>query len=220
MFSMQTANRFCAVCFLYLFLSTALAFCSKAPVTNPTLSSEKKISYFGIRMYNNLGLYDDANGIITNDTIRFSLADGYPLFYLFPSISFSGKHIAPSESLAQNFSNPVVYTVTAEDGTTKNYIVLGKSILNSSSKDILAFNFKAANNPFITTDTKGVILHDSVLVQLPFGTDVSRLVPFILINGVSVSPDNLSPQNFSQPMLYKVTAEDGSSKEYLVIVKN
>jgi len=205
---------------LSLILATALASCTQDPVIVHTLSSEKKINSFVIRTYNNLGLSADANGVISNDTIRFTLTDGYPLFYIFPTISFSGKHISPAETVSQNFSNPVTYTVTAEDGTTMHYIVLGKSMLNSNSKDIVSFSFRAADNPLLSTDSKGSIGKDSILVKLPAGTNTARLVPFILINGTSISPDNLNAQDFSHSVMYKVFAEDGSSKNYLVIAGN
>lgn len=202
----------------FLGLIVALSSCKKNQTPNRQLSPDKKITYFGIETYSNIDLSHDAAGVITNDTISFTLTEGYPLFYLFPTIRFSGKRIAPAETIAQNFSNPVIYTVTAEDGTTKNYVVLGRSILNGSSKDILSFSFRVSNNPSIATDVKGIVTNDSVLVKLPFGTDLNNLIPFILIDGASIFPDNLTAQNFSKPVTYIVTAQDGSSKSYVVIV--
>lgn len=202
----------------FLFILASLGCCKKNQIPATQLSTEKRITYFGIETYSNIDLSSDAVGVISNDTIRFTLTDGYPLFYLFPTIHFSGKHIAPAQTIAQNFSNPVSYVVTAEDGTTKTFIVLGKSIFNISSKDILSFSFRASNNPSIAAEVKGNIGNDSILVRLPFGTDLNHLTPFVLINGISLSPDNLIPQNFTHPVVYKVTAEDGSSKNYVVVV--
>ena len=42
---------------------------------------------------------------------------------LIPTISITGKSISPLSGVAQNFTNPVTYTVTAENGDTANYIV-------------------------------------------------------------------------------------------------
>ena len=206
--------------FSFLLFALVVTSCTKNLPVRSQVSSEKKIDYFGIEPYNNLGLYSAAIGKISKDTIHFTLTDGYPLFYLFPTIHFSGKHIAPAETIAQNFSNAVTYTVTAEDGTTKNYIVLGKTILNHTSKDILFFSFRSIDNAILATDMNGVIRNDSVLVKLPSTTDVHGLVPYVLISGISVSPVNLARQDFSKPLIYKVTAEDGSVKNYLVVVNN
>lgn len=205
--------------FSFLFLSAAIS-CAKKSPTPLQPSSEKKIIYFAIEGYKNPGLYTDAVGLISNDTIRFVLIDNYPLGYIFPTIGFSGKHIAPAETIAQNFSNPVIYTVTANDGTTKKYIVLAKSIFSHISKEIVFFSFRSIDNPSLTNDINASIHNDSILVRLPFGTNLHGLVPFILINGVSVVPNNLAPQDFSQLVIYKVTADDGSAKNYLVIVSS
>ena len=42
---------------------------------------------------------------------------------LVPTITISSGASINLNNTAQNFSSPVTYTVTAEDGTTQNYIV-------------------------------------------------------------------------------------------------
>lgn len=49
-----------------------------------------------------------------NSTDRTSLA---------PEIVITGASISPASGTAQDFTNPVTYTVTAEDGTTQAYTV-------------------------------------------------------------------------------------------------
>jgi len=206
--------------FLVLLLLMAASSCTKKPAAVWQASPEKKMNFFVIEAYKNLGLYGDAIGRISNDTVHFTLSDGFPLFYVFPTIQYSGKHLEPAENIAQNFSKPVRYTVTAEDGTTKQYIVVGTSILNHTSKDILLFSFRTSNNPFLPSDINGTIRNDSVFVKLPSSMDLHELTPYIFINGISISPDNLVRQDFSKPVNYKVTAEDASFKNYLVVVSN
>jgi len=50
------------------------------------------------------------------------------------------------------------------------------------------------------------------------GTNVNNLTPTIVITGVKVEPASGIPQNFSSPVTYVVTAEDGSTKNYTVTV--
>ena len=88
-----------------------------------------------------------------------------------------------------------------------------------SEKAILSFVFKASDNQgVISSDHTGTINGDSIIVMLPFGTNIKSLVPAISIKGQSVSPANLAPQNFSNAISYTVTGEDGSTKKYTVIV--
>ncbi|MCE1201127.1 MAG: DUF5018 domain-containing protein, partial [Bacteroidia bacterium] len=58
-------------------------------------------------------------------TVSIEVAHGTDVTSLTPTITVSaGATISPASGLAQNFSSPVVYTVTAQDGnTTKNWTV-------------------------------------------------------------------------------------------------
>jgi hypothetical protein len=114
--------------------------------------------------------------------------------------------------VAQDFtSSAILYTVTAEDGTTKDYLVtvkLNTEIGKSSAKDITAFS---------VAGVVGVITGSNIVVTVPFGTDVTALVPTIEVSaGASVSPASGVAQDFTSPaILYTVTAEDGSIKDYI-----
>ncbi len=60
-----------------------------------------------------------------NRTIEIQMGDGIELSSLVPSIVQLSNFatISPAEDAAQDFSNPVVYTVTAEDGSAVDWIV-------------------------------------------------------------------------------------------------
>lgn len=57
-----------------------------------------------------------------------------------------------------------------------------------------------------------------ITVTMPFGTDVTALVPTITITGVSVSPASEVANNFTSTSTYTVTAADGSTQAYSVNV--
>ncbi|HOW29680.1 MAG TPA: GLUG motif-containing protein [archaeon] len=81
-------------------------------------SSEKEIIYFTI---------NDTNGTIdiNNNTITFSFAYGTTITNLTPTIVISeDATISPESGVAQDFTNPVNYTVTAEDESTKIYTII------------------------------------------------------------------------------------------------
>jgi fibronectin-binding autotransporter adhesin len=78
-------------------------------------------------------------------------------------------------------------------------------------KDITAFAF--ASPPAV-----GTFNGTNIYVVVPFGTDVTTLVPTITHTGISVNPGNGVAQDFTNNVIYTVTGVDGSTKLYAVIV--
>ena len=212
------------IVYLLLFLLLLELSCSKSgtpppaqpPITTPP-SSFKSILSFSFLKADNPFLTTDFIGIIIQDTITVTFPNGTPLIILIPTISISGLSINPANKTPQTFTTLRTYSVTAEDGTSKNYFVDCK-ILQSNLKDIISFSFTQANNPQLPTDITANILNDSVIAAVPWGTNISNLRPSIIINGISVSPSTLIPQNFTNTILYVVTAENATTKTYKAVV--
>jgi hypothetical protein len=101
---------------------------------------------------------------------------------------------------------------TSEAGTVKK---IDTSIpVQSSLKTITTFDFTS-----LTPNVIGNIDETSHTISLtvPFGTDVVTLTPTINISPkASISPSSNTFQNFSTPVTYTVTAEDGSTQDYVV----
>lgn len=95
----------------------------------------------------------------------------------------------------------------------------GGAVVLSSDKSITSFIFKAADNAGLTTDIAGVVSADSVVVTVPYGTNITSLKPSIQHIGVLITPVSGAAQNFSAPVTYVVKAADGSTKNYLAVVK-
>lgn len=94
-----------------------------------------------------------------------------------------------------------------------------KTVDKSSAKNIISFYLK--NNDGSTLDTSKVEIHitgDSINIMLPPGTALNGLIPDIKITGVSIYPSSGTPQNFSKPVTYTVTAQDGTSTIYYVTI--
>lgn len=93
------------------------------------------------------------------------------------------------------------------------------SATSLTSKTITAFVVKAADNPgVITTDVTAHIVSDSIYLSLDTGTNLSSLVPTITITGKAVNPPSKAPENFGSALVYTVTAHDGSTMAYYVVV--
>lgn len=86
----------------------------------------------------------------------------------------------------------------------------------SSLKAISVFDFNS-----LTPSVTGVIDETTHTVSLtvPFETDVTALVPTITISAnASISPLSTVAQDFSSSVVYTVTAENGSTQSYDVVV--
>ncbi|BAV07277.1 Outer membrane protein assembly factor BamB, contains PQQ-like beta-propeller repeat [Filimonas lacunae] len=121
--------------------------CKKENTPDP-VSTKKAITSFLLKYSSGAAI--DSNSItvsITNDSILIGLPSSVDISNLIPEIEFTGISISPKSGLAQNFTQPVTYTVTAADGTTHTYVVkLSKNIINN-----LVF-IGSSNNSFYALD--------------------------------------------------------------------
>jgi hypothetical protein len=118
-----------------------------------------------------------------------------------------GSTVQVSETTINNFTNPVIYTVTAADGTTKAYTVR-LTFSGNPAKDITAFSFA-------TPAAVGVINGTYITVTLPSGTNVTNLVATFTTTGASVSwqhaPVSGHRNNFQPRDLHR-DRRDGTTK--------
>ena len=179
--------------------------------TPPPLSDAKAITAFDFA-----ALDPDVVGVINEaaKTIALTVPFGTDVTALVPTIVHTGASVSPASGAAQDFTSPVNYTVTAEDGSTQAYVVT-VTVALSDAKAITAFDFAA-----LDPDVVGVINEaaKTIALTVPFGTDVTALVPTIVHTGASVSPASGAAQDFTSPVNYTVTAEDGSTQAYVVTV--
>jgi hypothetical protein len=188
------------------------------------LSSLKEITKFGVV------LADPPNentepaptfGEITKATrtILVNLPAGTSVTRLIPSITISDQaKVSPAPGTAVDFSSPQTFTVTAEDSTTQDYLVTVKVAASPSDKAITSFALKAKDGTNVGTSLSPAIDVIAINYNVPWNTDVKWLVPTIGISGASVSPTSAVAQDFSEPVRYTVTAQNGTTKEYLVTV--
>jgi hypothetical protein len=146
-------------------------------------------------------------------TIAVTVPYGTDVTGLTPAITHTGVSVSPASGATQNFSGPVNYTVTAADGSTVAYTVT-VTAATSSAKAITAFTI---TSPVSVT---GLINEGAktIAVTVPYGTAVTSLTPAITHTGVSLSPPSGTPQNFTAPVSYTVTAADSSTATYTVTV--
>lgn len=88
------------------------------------LLNGKDITNFSVPGQVGSSVIDSAAG-----TVTFWMPSGTNMTSIRPTISISSQAVIyPASKTLRDFTNPVVYTVTAEDGTTKEWIVTGKAL--------------------------------------------------------------------------------------------
>ncbi len=201
-------------------IQTGTAVHNPGPVTKGLLTdlgwtfsdySSKAITGFDF-----LGLTPDAIGQINEGahTIALTVPYGTNITALIPTIAFTGLSVSPAGGTAQNFTSPVPYTVTAADASTQVYTVT-VTVASQTDKAITAFNFNGLSPAVVGVINEG---NHTVSLTVPYGTDVTALVPSISIAGTSVSPAGGVAKNFTNPVIYTVTAADASTQAYTVTV--
>ena len=160
---------------------------------------------------------DSVYGTVDEDNkmVRLDFPAGTDVTHLTPTIIISNyATIEPKSGVTQDFTNPVYYTVTAMSGATAQYMVEAIVHDADNEKSILSFRFDAL-------DEDGIIdeVARRISFVLPAETDVTQLVPTIVVSeGATVNPASGVAQDFTNPVTYTVTAQNGTTAEYTVTV--
>jgi hypothetical protein len=152
---------------------------------------------------------------------------------LIPYISFyyNDDAVAPASGIAKDFSQIVEYKVTPTSGIGRVYrIHVTKAVGNE--KQLTSFVLCSDENPSLVeapaTGTSPALwlpatineATATVTLDVPAGADLSALRPRIETSfEATISPAHLAIQDFSTPVVYTVTAADGTSRQYTVTVK-
>jgi hypothetical protein len=173
--------------------------------------------------------YSGAAGVIneTDKAIAVTLPYATDLSNLVATFATTGASVmigtevqTSNAAPGNDFTSPVAYLVTAADGTTATYTVTASVALNFA-KAISSYSFVGY------TGAAGVIddAAKTILVNLPYSTDVTNLLATFTTSGDSVmvgtavQTSGTAPGNdFTLPVDYLVTAADGTSDTYSVTV--
>lgn len=124
-----------------------------------------------------------------------------------------------SGTTKNDFSKKITYTVFAQDGSSKNYIVIVYMTPASSEKILSKFNITNA----LSIDTTGNLID----VVMPFGVKLNSLKPtFRVSNFAKVYIGNVeqfsdvTSNDYSKTVVYTVIAQDGTTANYTVNVSN
>jgi hypothetical protein len=159
------------------------------------------------------------NGKTPITVILSSLPAGSTIDSLTPTIEYIGKSISPGSGETKDFSSPVTYRVTAENGSSRDYEVEVIEKADNHAEiiwfDLELLNGYMAEGAVVQTPSGG-----TVTLHVPSGTSLTNLTAKIVQTGKSFSsstgafvPPNPEPEitlidNFSAKVTYTVTSED------------
>ncbi|MFA6127811.1 MAG: T9SS type A sorting domain-containing protein [Bacteroidales bacterium] len=130
--------------------------------------------------------------------------------------------IQTSGITANDFTFPVSYFCRAEDGSAEIYIVTISRLPATSNKLLTDFRFILPDYTAI-----GVInqTNGTVIIHVPYGTDITYLAGSFTVSPLSrlqvqsfFQVSGETPQNFTNPVIYRVIAEDYSEAAYTISV--
>lgn len=151
---------------------------------------------------------------LTDSTVYLTLPKGTDLTIVKPQILVSpGATINPASGVAVDFSQgSAIYAVTAADNTIKHWTVTVENA-KSMAANIITFTVPAQIGA-------SVINNNKILVEVPYGTDFSKIKPEISISDfATISPANGTTVDFSNGSVqYVVTSEKGNVQNFSVDV--
>lgn len=126
-----------------------------------------------------------------------------------------------SNSTVNNFTIPKTYRITAADGITFTDWIVTVTVASADAKEIIAFSFPEQEGS--TSIDSG---NETVELDVVFGTNVEDLVADFALSGGAVASvggntqtSGQTPNNFTSPVDYVVTASDASTKNWTVTVE-
>jgi hypothetical protein len=125
-----------------------------------------------------------------------------------------------SGTTPNDFTNPVIYTVEAGDGTTTQDWTVTVSFAPNTETDILTYSLDGFTGTVDTTN-------HTVLLTVPYGTDVTDMVATFTLSDQatarvsgSVQQSGVSSLDFSSPITYNIIAGDGTTIQPWIVTVN
>ncbi|MBA7588533.1 hypothetical protein ES708_30592 [subsurface metagenome] len=126
-----------------------------------------------------------------------------------------------SSVTANDFTNPVTYTVIAENGAMQDWVVTVTVATSlSSENDILTFSFPEQTDAATINN-----VNHTVDIEVEYDTDVTALVAIFTISdlatiaiGATTQVSGVTANDFMNPATYTVTAEDATTRDWVVTV--
>jgi V8-like Glu-specific endopeptidase len=150
---------------------------------------------------------------VTNLAAKFTLSTG--------AMAKVGTTAQVSGSTVNSFANPVVYAVTAQDGTTTKNWTVTVTVASNNQSDITAFTLPGQVGSSVINSSS-----QTIGITMPYGTSVTNLAANFTLStgatakvGTTAQVSGSTVNSFANPVVYAVTAQDGTTtKNWTVTV--
>ena len=205
-------------------LVTILLLFSACKDEEPPISSTKELLNFSILKSDNQGkVANDVEASIQGSVITLPLDKYDDLKSLIAVFEYNGKSITingveqESGVTSNDYSQPLVFTVEAEDGSKQQYTV---EIALKDTGVLSAFRFLKKNNAFLTADVvcsieKGEVVSLHKFLQSKLVAEFSSNAVKVLIDDVE-QISGVTENDFSSPVIYKFIMRNGEILQYTV----
>lgn len=142
--------------------------------------------------------------------LHFEFYDHTDLTRIAPIIEVSPyATVTPASGTYVDLTQPVVYTIRAENGTQTEFKVSATNTL-SSETSIINFELEGIEQNIELTDGE-------VNLYTPYEVDLTSVRPLITLSPqATVSPASGATVDLTTPQTYTVTASDGTTQDYVV----
>ena len=151
----------------------------------------------------------DAEGVINGNNIAITIPYAMDLATVEPEIAVSEFAALTAPASLKEGEN--TYTVTSKGGAERVYTVTITRTPVATGRQILSFTYGAVAG---TIDQ----VQGTIKLELPAGTSTTFAPTIKLSDFATVTPASGESQDFSKPVKYKVTAQNGSTNTYTVTV--
>lgn len=194
-----------------------------------SLPSNKKLLSFTILESNNKGkIKGDVHAAINNDAITLSLSKYDDIKSLVAIFEYDGSKVQAngveqkSGVTANDYSQPLTFTVEAQDGTKSAYTV---KVTLEEPKALSAFHFLKSKNPDLLQDVSCIIAEEGGAITSTATFTISKLIPVFSTNAVKVLVNDVeqvsgvTENDFSSPVTYQCVMRNGEVFTYIVTLK-
>jgi len=184
-------------------------------------SSEANINSFGFLPQNGTAVINSiARTVDIDATFETNVTKLIPVFTLSSGATAKVNGVTQVSGVTSNdFTSPVSYVITSEDGNTINSWLVTVIVKPNSATDLMLFSFTNQITPATINGTA-----HTVSIEVDKMTDRSTLIAtFELSAGASAKVGSISQvsgvtvNNFTNPVTYSITAEDGITNQNWIV---
>jgi len=181
------------------------------------------ITAFDFTIENNSGFAYDCTGVISGTDIIVTVPYGTDVTSLVPEITILGARVSPNTLVSNDFTNEVLYSCYSSDGTVKEYTVT-VNVASAADCEISEFWFSDGDNTVLSSDFYGVIVGNEIIVNLPYGVNVTALVASYVTTATDIQVSSVSQtsgttaNDFTSSITYVCYDNNGDIVNYIVTV--